>query len=104
MRKIILTAVFGAGALALAGCSQETRQKASQTLDSASADAQANADSAGENIDNAAKAAGAAVSTAADKAGAAVSTAAGKATEKVRNTTITIHTGDRDAKTDSSQD
>ena len=99
MRKFVLAAAFATGALALAGCSQETQQKASETADAAAADAQANADSAGQTIDNAAKAAGQAIDTAADKAGAAVGTAADKAADSVRHTKIEIKHDDSDDKT-----
>ena len=75
MRKTILAAAIAAGALSLAACSQETKDKASEAADAAAADVQANADSAGETIDSAAQAAGAAIDTAADKMGKAATDA-----------------------------
>ncbi|MEO6153572.1 MAG: hypothetical protein ABIT09_13365 [Croceibacterium sp.] len=65
MRKIIIAAAFAAGALSLAACSQKTENKTGEAMDSAAADASANADAVGENVDNAATAAGDAVNTAA---------------------------------------
>ena len=94
MRKIILAA--GAAALALTGCSQETKQKAGQTLDSAAADAQADANSAGENIGQAAAAAGSAIDTAADKAGDKLKAGADKAADSVKHTKIEIKHDDDD--------
>jgi hypothetical protein len=75
MRKITLAAALAAGALSLAACSQETKDKAGEAMDSAAADAQANASTAGESIDSAAQAAGAAIDTAADRVGKAATDA-----------------------------
>ncbi|MEO6153727.1 MAG: entericidin EcnAB [Croceibacterium sp.] len=83
--RTLTVAITLAAALALAGCSQETQDKAGQAADAAAADVKANADKIGEQVaptvDSAATVAGNAIDAAANKAGDAV----GHAADRVGN-------------------
>jgi hypothetical protein len=76
MRKIILAAVAGAAALTLAACSEKTEDAATETADSAAADASVNADAAGEAAADVATDAAATASDAAATASTAATDAA----------------------------
>jgi hypothetical protein len=59
MRRIMLTAVLSGTAMALAGCSDETEENTRAAIESAAADAEANAEAVAGDISEAVQNAGA---------------------------------------------
>jgi hypothetical protein len=82
MKKYALAAAVLVG-LGLAGCSQETKDNASETAQSVGTDVQNATDAAGSAVEDAAKDAGAVADKAADKATHAADKAADKAATAV---------------------
>ncbi|WP_164156055.1 hypothetical protein [Sandarakinorhabdus rubra] len=67
--------ILGAASLALAACSQATKEETSEAANSAAADTAANTEKAGDAIETAGDKAGAAIDEAGDKAAVAASDA-----------------------------
>jgi hypothetical protein len=79
MKTFTRILIFGAASLALAACSQTTKEETNEAAESAADDTAANAEKAGDAIEKAGDKAGDAIEKAGDDAGRAIDEAGDKA-------------------------